>query len=99
MTWSLIIIDDGITDDAQARAGKQTAIEYDYYFDFPDTDDGISDTHGDRYVFLTEAGCRHYVRRLRWPEGFVCRRCGAIGEPWEPRVGFFTAAHVLERRR
>ncbi len=55
MTWSLIIIDDGITDDAQARAGKQTAIEYDYYFDFPDTDDGISDTHGDR-VFLSALG-------------------------------------------
>ena len=32
--------------------------------------------------FRTEAGCWDYVRGLRWPEGFVCRRCGAIGEPW-----------------
>ena len=55
MTWSLIIIDDGVTNDAQARAGKQTAIEYHYYFDFPDTDDGISNTHGDR-VFLSALG-------------------------------------------
>lgn len=32
--------------------------------------------------FRTESGCRGYLRRLRWPEGFVCRRCGALGEPW-----------------
>lgn len=32
--------------------------------------------------FRTECGCRDYVRRLRWPDGFVCRRCGAIEEPW-----------------
>ena len=39
--------------------------------------------------FRTEAGCRDYVRRLRWPEGFVCRRCGAIGEPWVTARGVF----------
>ena len=32
--------------------------------------------------FRTEGGCRDYVRRLRWPDGFVCRRCGAVEEPW-----------------
>lgn len=32
--------------------------------------------------FHSEAGCRDYVRRLRWPDGFVCRRCGVVGEPW-----------------
>ena len=32
--------------------------------------------------FRTEGGCRDYVRRLRWPDGFVCRRCGAGEEPW-----------------
>src|SRR4249920_34648 len=39
--------------------------------------------------FRTEAGCRDYVRRLRWPEGFICRRCGAIGEPWVTARGVF----------
>ncbi len=32
--------------------------------------------------FGSEAGCRDYIRRLRWPDGFICRRCGATGEPW-----------------
>jgi transposase-like protein len=32
--------------------------------------------------FRTEEGCRDYVRRRRWPDGFVCRRCGAVEEPW-----------------
>lgn len=32
--------------------------------------------------FRTEVGCRDYIRRLRWPGGFVCRRCGAAEEPW-----------------
>ena len=32
--------------------------------------------------FRDDAGCRAYLRRLRWPEGFVCRRCAGIGEPW-----------------
>ncbi len=39
--------------------------------------------------FRTEAGGRDYVRRLRWPQGFVCRRCGAIGEPWVTARGVF----------
>ena len=32
--------------------------------------------------FRTEDGCRDYIRRLRWSDGFVCRRCGVVGEPW-----------------
>src|SRR5208282_3633260 len=32
--------------------------------------------------FRTDATCRDYVRRLRWPNGFVCAECGAAGEPW-----------------
>lgn len=32
--------------------------------------------------FRTESGCRDYIRRLRWPDGFVCRRCGAMEDPW-----------------
>lgn len=29
--------------------------------------------------FATEEACREYLARLRWPEGFVCSRCGATG--------------------
>jgi transposase-like protein len=29
--------------------------------------------------FATEAACREYLMRLRWPEGFVCPRCGYQG--------------------
>jgi transposase-like protein len=39
--------------------------------------------------FRTEAGCRDYIRSLRWPEGFVCERCGVTGEPWVTERGVF----------
>lgn len=39
--------------------------------------------------FRTEAGCRDYIRRLRWPDGFVCGCCGVIGEPWVMARGVF----------
>jgi transposase-like protein len=32
--------------------------------------------------FADEAACRDYVRRLRWPEGFVCPRCGSESGAW-----------------
>ena len=32
--------------------------------------------------FSNETACRDYIRRLRWPGGFVCPHCGAAGEPW-----------------
>jgi transposase-like protein len=32
--------------------------------------------------FRDEAACRDYLRRLRWPAGFVCPQCGVNGEPW-----------------
>jgi hypothetical protein len=39
--------------------------------------------------FRDEAACRDYIRRLRWPDGFVCPHCGARGmarqSGWEPR--------------
>jgi hypothetical protein len=31
--------------------------------------------------FTTEDACRRYLFRLRWPDGFVCPRCGAT-EAW-----------------
>jgi transposase-like protein len=32
--------------------------------------------------FRDEAACRDYIRRLRWPDGFICPHCGVNGEPW-----------------
>jgi transposase-like protein len=32
--------------------------------------------------FATEAKCREYIRRLRWPDGFICQNCGVIGNAW-----------------
>lgn len=37
--------------------------------------------------FATEAACRDYVRRLRWPDGFACPACGVVGEPTEMSRG------------
>lgn len=31
--------------------------------------------------FSSEEGCRQYLRKLRWPEGFVCSKCGGQ-EAW-----------------
>lgn len=39
--------------------------------------------------FRSEDGCRDYIRRLRWPNGFVCRHCGHIDEPWVMARGVF----------
>ena len=39
--------------------------------------------------FRDDAACRKYIRRLRWPNGFVCRCCGATGEPWSTARGVF----------
>ena len=32
--------------------------------------------------FRSDAGCREYIRQLRWPDGFACSHCGMVGEPW-----------------
>jgi transposase-like protein len=37
--------------------------------------------------FAGEESCLAFLERLRWPEGFVCPSCGAIGEPWRMRRG------------
>lgn len=36
--------------------------------------------------FATEEACREYLARLRWPEGFICGRCGASGN-WKATRG------------
>ena len=32
--------------------------------------------------FGSEAACLGYLEGLRWPRGFVCPNCGAVGEPY-----------------
>jgi hypothetical protein len=32
--------------------------------------------------FRDDDACRAYIRRLRWPDGFICPHCGVSGEPW-----------------
>jgi transposase-like protein len=38
--------------------------------------------------FPDEAACREYLRRLRWPAGFVCPRCGKQVEAWMTARGY-----------
>ena len=33
-------------------------------------------------AFPDEAACAAHLERLRWPDGFVCARCGAAGDPY-----------------
>jgi len=32
--------------------------------------------------FRSDAACREYIQRVRWPDGFMCRECGVAGNPW-----------------
>ena len=41
--------------------------------------------------FSTEAACLEYLRKLRWPNGFVCPQCAAQ-EIWKTRRGLFHCA-------
>ncbi len=40
----------------------------------------------DRF-FPDEEACTRYLQSLRWPEGFVCPKCGHVGEAWRMRRG------------
>jgi hypothetical protein len=60
MTWSVAIVDNGITNALQARLGKQTIYEWDYHFGLAETDDGVPDTHGDRVARSALAVSRVY---------------------------------------
>jgi transposase-like protein len=44
--------------------------------DYPRTFDQFDSFFGD------EAACREYLRRLRWPRGFVCPSCGSAAGAW-----------------
>jgi transposase-like protein len=37
--------------------------------------------------FSSEKECRDYLMRVRWSEGFICPRCGVLGEPWRLAKG------------
>ena len=41
-------------------------------------------------MFPSEASCLRYLEQLRWPGGFTCAKCAAVGEPFRlakrPRV-------------
>jgi hypothetical protein len=40
-------------------------------------------------IFKDEASCCNYLFDLRWPEGFVCPKCGMTTKCW------FTARHTI----
>jgi transposase-like protein len=42
-------------------------------------------------MFATEAACLNYVLRLRWPEGFICPRCGHE-KGWMSARGLFVCS-------
>jgi len=44
--------------------------------------------------FASDVKCREYIRRLRWPKGFVRPNCGMIGEPGKCSEDGFDAAHA-----
>jgi len=35
-----------------------------------------------QWVFPDDTACARYLEHLRWPEGFVCSKCGNVGEPY-----------------
>ena len=37
--------------------------------------------------FPDNDACLRYLQRLRWPEGFVCTKCGVVGEPYNSTRG------------
>jgi transposase-like protein len=50
--------------------------------DYPQTFQGLDEW------FRDDEACRGYIRRLRWPSGFVCPHCGAAEEPWAMAGGW-----------
>lgn len=38
--------------------------------------------------FADDGACRKYLLRCRWPDGFVCQRCGKKAEPWRTGRGY-----------
>ena len=49
--------------------------------DYPSTYRGFVE------MFPDDDACLRYIELLRWPDGFFCRACGAVGEPWRATRG------------
>lgn len=43
--------------------------------------------------FAEESGCRQYLSRCRWPEGFRCPQCGEKGQPWTTARDYLHCRH------
>ncbi|MGH8268776.1 MAG: IS1595 family transposase [Steroidobacteraceae bacterium] len=43
--------------------------------------------------FASEEACGRYLERLRWPQGYTCSRCGAVGEPYRASRGRLMCRH------
>ena len=37
--------------------------------------------------FPDDDACLHYLKKLRWPKGFICPACNAFDEPWHQTRG------------
>jgi transposase-like protein len=55
--------------------------------DYPRTWSEFMDT------FASEEACARYLERLRWPQGYACSRCGAVGEPYRASRGRLMCRH------
>jgi hypothetical protein len=33
-------------------------------------------------IFPDDAACAKYLEKMRWPDGFICRNCGVLSEPY-----------------
>lgn len=49
--------------------------------------------------FADDGACAAYLERLRWPDGFRCRACGAGGEPWRQTRGRLTCPGCRHQTR
>lgn len=43
--------------------------------------------------FPDDDACRRFLARLRWPDGFCCPGCGALGEAWATGRGLWMCRH------
>ena len=45
----------------------------------------------DRF-FPDEEACAAYLESLRWPDGFLCPKCGHVGKAWRMRRGLLVCS-------